>query len=166
MRRLAFILALLLAWPAQANELSGKATAIDGDTIELRSVRIRLAGMDAPEMQWPSGQYAAAFMQAMLDAVEIRCVLHGRDKYDRVLATCYGPRGADLAQNMVLMGHAINAKSYLPDYSEAEELARVNCKGIWSGRFCQDAIHSGKSGIRGPTTGRQASLARYGSTDE
>ena len=140
MRYLAIILALLLAWPAQAAEqLTGKAVAIDGDTIELRGVRIRLVGIDAPEMKWPSGQYAAAFMQAMLDAVEVRCDLLGYDQYKRVLGQCYGPRGADLAQNMVLMGHAINAKSYAPDYSADERVARVNCNGIWSGRFCEDA---------------------------
>lgn len=45
---LALILALV-ALPAGAAELTGVASVIDGDTLDIHGARIRLHGMDAPE---------------------------------------------------------------------------------------------------------------------
>ncbi|MFG1278249.1 thermonuclease family protein [Xanthobacter autotrophicus] len=41
---------VLLAFPAISDEsLAGRASVIDGDTIEIHGTRIRLEGIDAPE---------------------------------------------------------------------------------------------------------------------
>ena len=55
--------------PAIAGDLTGRASVIDGDTIEIHTERIRLEGVDAPESgqsctdaeghAWPCGQRAA-----------------------------------------------------------------------------------------------------------
>lgn len=42
-------LVLLLASPAIAETIAGRASVIDGDTIEVQDKRIRLHGIDAPE---------------------------------------------------------------------------------------------------------------------
>jgi endonuclease YncB( thermonuclease family) len=47
-RRL-FAAACLCASPALADSLSGQASIIDGDTLEIHGTRIRLWGIDAPE---------------------------------------------------------------------------------------------------------------------
>ena len=49
--RVALLAALLLATtgPALAVDLTGLASVIDGDTIEIHGMRVRLWGIDAPE---------------------------------------------------------------------------------------------------------------------
>ena len=47
--RLAFLVTLLLAFPAFAKDITGPARIIDGDTIEVTGERFRLHGIDAPE---------------------------------------------------------------------------------------------------------------------
>jgi endonuclease YncB( thermonuclease family) len=47
--RLLLAAACLCASPAFADNLSGQASIIDGDTLEIHGTRIRLWGIDAPE---------------------------------------------------------------------------------------------------------------------
>jgi endonuclease YncB( thermonuclease family) len=57
---------LLLAWPAAAQ------TGVDGDTLKLNGIPIRLAGIGAPKLQqvcpdgWPAGRLAATALQALM----------------------------------------------------------------------------------------------------
>ncbi|MYE59472.1 MAG: thermonuclease family protein, partial [Alphaproteobacteria bacterium] len=45
----AAMLAAVLAGPAGAGAISGKARVVDGDTLAVAGQRIRLHGIDAPE---------------------------------------------------------------------------------------------------------------------
>ena len=47
-RILAFLL-LLLSGSALADDFAGRASVVDGDTLEIHGMRIRLWGVDAPE---------------------------------------------------------------------------------------------------------------------
>ena len=47
--RPAFLVTLVLAFPAFAEDITGPARVIDGDTIEVADERIRLYGTEAPE---------------------------------------------------------------------------------------------------------------------
>ena len=50
MIRAASLVLLFLSLPATADNLTGKATLVDGDTIEIGEQVIHLYGIDAPEM--------------------------------------------------------------------------------------------------------------------
>lgn len=94
------------------DEVSGRARVIDGDTLEVGGTRVRIAGIDAPELQQrcrdgsACGWQAKAFLADVIGEHRVRCVIEGTDIYGRSLAACrVGPH--DLGEALVRAGHAI-----------------------------------------------------------
>lgn len=63
--------------------LTGTADVVDGDTLRINDTRVRLVGMDAPEMGQlcrfggtPSdcGERAKKALSALIDGIEVVCV--------------------------------------------------------------------------------------------
>ena len=79
-------LALLLALTVQAETLTGKVVGVaDGDTLTLRvagnqQVKVRLAGMDAPESRQPYGQKAKQALSDLAYGQEARIAGTGPDQ--------------------------------------------------------------------------------------
>ena len=92
----------------EVKELRGRAWVIDGDTIDLEGTRIRLAGIDAPEMDHPYGKTAKWALVNLCKGHEVRAVFDGDMSHDRTVATCYLPDGRDLSAEMVKVGMAID----------------------------------------------------------
>jgi endonuclease YncB( thermonuclease family) len=88
--------------------LKGKCWVIDGDTIVIDQVRIRLSGIDAPELNHPWGRNSKAAMMALCKGQIITAELLPESTYDRAVAICYLPDGRDLAAELVRMGLAID----------------------------------------------------------
>ena len=69
---------------------------IDGDTLHVDGKKIRLTGIDAPELsqtcrdaqarEWPCGQAAKARLIELVSRGEVACSARGRDRYGRTLA--------------------------------------------------------------------------------
>lgn len=124
--------------------LSGIARAVDGDTIRLAGTRVRLLGIDAPELaqtctasdgqDWRCGAVARARMADLLAAGQVECRTGGRDVYGRPLANCR-VGDTDLGRAMVVAGLAIADGNY----SREEATARQARLGIWSGSFIRPA---------------------------
>lgn len=101
---------------AQAGTPAWAATVtyvVDGDSIWVRSaergarVKLRLLGIDAPEVCQPLGPEARHALQRMALNQRVRVAVRGRDRYGRALATVVRTQdGADLAQTMVRAGWA------------------------------------------------------------
>lgn len=89
-------------------EIRGRAWVIDGDTIDIGGTRIRLAGIDAPEMDHPYGKNAKWTLVNLCKGREVRAVLNGDLSHDRTVATCYLPDGRDLSAEMVRAGMAVD----------------------------------------------------------
>jgi micrococcal nuclease len=63
--------------------------AVDGDTIRVGSQRIRLRGIDTPEMSEFDGPAAKRRLEELLRSGSIRIVPRGRDVYDRLVADVF-----------------------------------------------------------------------------
>lgn len=88
--------------------MTGRAWVIDGDTIDIGGTRIRLAGIDAPELDDPYGGKAKWTLVNLCKGQNVRAIFDGEQSHDRVVATCTLPDGRDLAAEMVKAGMAID----------------------------------------------------------
>jgi endonuclease YncB( thermonuclease family) len=149
MRVGALLLGLLIAGSAWADTLSGRATVLDGDTIEITGERIRLHGIDAPESgqqcrdadgaPWPCGQKASFALDDFLAASRpTHCTMVDRDRWGRVVATCIRNDGADVNEWLVRQGWALDWPRYSDGaYHGAQREARISRRGIWRGEFVE-----------------------------
>jgi endonuclease YncB( thermonuclease family) len=139
-------------------EIAGAARVIDGDSIVVAGVEIRIFGIDAPEFRqtcrksgrtWPCGRAATAVMRGMVAGREIRCRPREQDRYGRTVAVCYAG-GLDLGGAMVKGGNAVSYGAYQADESEARDARR----GVWSGSFDPPAAWRAHHPRRGHWTKR------------
>lgn len=88
--------------------LIGKCWVIDGDTITIQGQNIRLAGIDAPELDHPYGRVAKATLMRLCRGQDVRAEFSGALSYERGVATCFLPDGRDLSAEMVKAGLALD----------------------------------------------------------
>lgn len=121
--------------------LAGLPTVADGDSLTIAGQRIRLVGIDAPELGQTcggkAGDYACGTMarQALIDIIggaTVTCSGSRRDRYDRLLASCSAGR-LELNREMVRIGWAV---AY-GDFDAEESHARERGAGLWRGSFQQ-----------------------------
>ncbi|HEV7344731.1 MAG TPA: thermonuclease family protein [Devosia sp.] len=120
--------------------VSGLARVSDGDSFRLGQERVRLLGIDAPELsqeclmadggRWPCGRAARDRMANLLAAGPADCRPEDVDQYDRLLATCL-VAGSDLGATLVREGLAISSGRYRSEETDA----RTGRRGIWAGDF-------------------------------
>ncbi|WP_419761317.1 thermonuclease family protein [Sinorhizobium arboris] len=125
----------------------GRATVVDGDTIEISGERIRLHGVDAPESwqkcekadgsSYRCGREAALELDRFLAASRpTRCEVAERDRYQRLVAVCFRADGREVNRWLVESGNAVDWERYSKGaYAGAQELARARGDGIWRGTF-------------------------------
>ncbi len=128
-------------WAAPAAPaITGAAYVIDGDTISLGGLRVRLEGIDAPELDqhcgtgqasWSCGRASAAHL-ARLVSGGVSCRMTGYDAYGRSLGVCTAGRQEINAQ-MVREGMAWAFVRYGQVYAAAEAEARERRLGVWRG---------------------------------
>lgn len=92
--------------------LRGRAWVIDGDTIVIDKLHIRLSGIDAPELDHPWGRKAKSALMDLCRGQIITAVANGHLSHDRAVAQCYLPDGRDLSAEMVRAGMALDWPAY------------------------------------------------------
>lgn len=123
-----------------SSSVVGRAYAVDGDTLRIGDTRIRLVGIDAPELEqtctrageesWPCGRQARSFLADLVGREDVSCLDSGRDRYGRTLARCtIGDQ--DIAGEVAAAGWAMAEPIYARKQDEAQQAGR----GIWAGEF-------------------------------
>ncbi|MBB4234007.1 thermonuclease family protein [Rhizobium esperanzae] len=139
------LLALLALIAAKLNdaariERAGAFHAADGDSLTLGDERLRLEGIDAPELRqsceragkaWACGRAAREALQGMVLASGTLCQGSRRDRYDRLLVVCRSGTSGDINAAMVRLGMAISYGGYGKEEAEA----RAAKAGLWAGAF-------------------------------
>jgi endonuclease YncB( thermonuclease family) len=126
---------------ANAETVSGAVHVVDGDTLDIGEVRIRLVGIDAAE----SGQRCVAPGRKIVrpgDDAESRveqlasggliCSGTERDQYGRFLAVCRTTTGVEVNRTLVKEGLAWAFVKYSNAYVAEEAQAKAAKLGIWA----------------------------------
>ncbi len=107
-----------------AMTISGRARTVDGDTVVVAGVRVRLKGVDAAELGTPLGEKAR---QAMLGIVtgDLTCRLTGERTWHREVGYCYTTDGTDINQAVIAQGAALACPRYDTRYTPFEQAAAL-----------------------------------------
>ncbi|MBI0168980.1 MULTISPECIES: thermonuclease family protein [Bartonella] len=146
MRFFISFLLCILSLPALAESrtaIIGAIQVIDGETLEIQNQRIKLWGVDAPELNqtckngqdagYDCGKEAASALSQWLTELQpVRCEPRGNDNSGNTIAICYTSTGDDIAGWMVRNGYAIDWPKYSNGfYGVSEKQAQSNKSGIW-----------------------------------
>ena len=123
--------------------IEGEAKIIDGDTIHIGKNKIRLHGIDAPEINqtceknnitWLCGENATNALVNIINSQKIICNIKDIDQYNRYIGVCF-VNNLNMNKYMVINGWAIAYRYYSKDYIEVENIAKRKKVGIWQGYF-------------------------------
>lgn len=109
-----------------------EVVVVDGDTIRIEHIKVRLFGMDSPEIGQKGGQDAREHLKGIIaHATLITCRVTSLDRYGRSVAKCYTINGQDICRAMVRDGYALAYEKYSDEYSDDQEFAEENNLGEW-----------------------------------
>lgn len=144
---IAIIIALVSSSAFCGEAITGRASVVDGDTIDISSTRIRLNGIDAPESwqkcrredgsEYRCGAAAAFALDEFLAASRpTRCEQVDVDRYRRIVANCFRADGQNVNAWLVRTGNAVDWVRYSHRAFATEESAARSARvGIWRGSF-------------------------------
>ena len=149
------ILFFILTSNVLAEEIIGVPRIVDGDTIYINEYKIRLEGIDAPEIKqkckkeklkissiigftfynnYNCGEVSKEKLKVKIDRSKIKCISSSKDRYERYLAKCFKDK-INLNRWMVRKGHAVAYKRYSKEFLTDEDFAKENKLGLWQGKF-------------------------------
>lgn len=127
---------------AQADSFIGRVTRVaDGDSLRValagsgQEIRVRLYGLDAPELAQPHGRESREFLAKLLTDREVRVEKQGVDRYGRVVAQVFDS-GLSVNLTLVASGQAWVYDQFCQEpvcaqMKTAETQARQKKLGLW-----------------------------------
>jgi endonuclease YncB( thermonuclease family) len=123
----------------------GAARVIDGETLEVGGKRIRLYGIDAPELRqtcndqnnvpYRCGQHASEALGRLIGLQAVHCEKTWMGKYGSIVAICFSSISQNLNDAMLSAGWAVAWSSDDGHYLGLEQAAKEQRLGLWSGSF-------------------------------
>ena len=124
---------------AQNKTIAGRATVVDGETLEIRGTRVRLYGIAqsaddhvcerTDDERWKCGPRALNALEEFLEESIVSCTLRDKDDQGRALGTCLAG-GTDIALWLIRGGLA-TALPASSRYVKAQDEARAARRGMW-----------------------------------
>ena len=142
--------------------IQGQVEVIDGDTIVINNIKVRLFGIDAPEKNQicttalnshNCGKESTDALKKLIGKKKVYCRYESLDIYKRILGICSGGGGYYWSTSetknkkqyewenysinalMVKYGHAVAYTRYSKRYLKWEEYAKNKELGIWKYQF-------------------------------
>lgn len=145
------VLFAVLSVTSAGAQLSGRATVIDGDDIDVwaasgQPTRVRLCGVDAPERGCPGYDEATKALRALVEGKQVRCIqvgdgtpCDGRSRptnRGRIVAQCF-VESTDVASSQVERGFACDWERFSGGHYSRNGKGRAcpkdhrrNCTGV------------------------------------
>jgi endonuclease YncB( thermonuclease family) len=130
-----------LTGAAWAGDVVGAARVLDGDTIEVGAIKVRLYGIDAPEgaqtckgaggKAYPCGGVAKKRLRQLAAGKTVTCKGEQHDQYNRLLAVC-SVAGKEINGALVREGLAWAFTRYSQTYVAEERDARLAKRGVFA----------------------------------
>ena len=163
-------LLVLFALPVSAETgFSGPVHVVDGDTIHVGDVTVRLQGIDAPEAGqkcggaggagWDCGDWVSAQVRERYEGREASCRFIETDAYGRAVAVC-SVDGRDIGRDLVRDGLAFAYRKYSMRYDLDEKGAAVAGRGLHAVDITPPAEH--RAAVRAVRTQRSVAAAPEG----
>lgn len=128
--------------PPPPPTVAGPARVLDGNTLEIAGVRVRLFGADAPDLlqycvfntlRFECGYYARSHLASLILGGEVSCELVDSP---RIFGRCRrADGGPELAARMVADGWAVADREMSQELVPAELEARRENRGLWLSTF-------------------------------
>ena len=141
MNKLVTIIVVLMLTGTVA--LADNFKVVDGDTIVLNGEKIRISGIDTPELKQTClqddqevacGMFAKMLLIKKIGNHSPECISEGKDAYKRILAECF-VNGESLSKFLVRSGYAFAYRKYSTKFIQDEEFAKANKLGMWAMTF-------------------------------
>ena len=147
-----FFIFLLSTKASSIEKIEGVPSVTDGDTIKINGNKIRLFGIDAPEVKqsckkpyisfsfyslykkYNCGVISTEKLRDKISNKKISCLISNKDRYGRFVGECFYKK-LNLNSWMVKNGYAVAYLKYSKKFVAQENQAKKNKLGIWQGPF-------------------------------
>jgi len=134
---------MIPAQVAQAEVLNAQVVSVgDGDTITIRSagqnIVVRLACIDAPEMNQPGGKESAQRLSTILPrGTTVKVLPVDKDRYGRTVGVVFSSKNINLqllqeGQAWVYEEYIGNCRTSAAQLRQAQSAAKANRAGLWN----------------------------------